>query len=193
MLPWGGGHRPPRPCVQRPGQSRPVPWPRPPAPGCPLGQPMADPEREAASCTVSGSETPPRLWCLLRTCCPERLIHAPSPATSAPSEGKRGTGAWSLRREHWAPSRGGWGKFHVAPTLAPGPRSWAGSSIPALEDERSRQRWARGAPGGGLRPRDRQESWLRGQTRLEQRLVLPAVTLTPAWHLDLTPESCPGK
>ena len=120
MLPWGGGHRPPRPCVQRPGRSRPVPWPRPPAPGCPLGQPMADPEREAASCTVSGSETPARLWCLLRTCCPERLIHAPSPATSAPLRGKAGHRRMEPAEGPLGTIKEGLGKVPRDPHLGPG-------------------------------------------------------------------------
>lgn len=144
MLTWGGRTLPPRPCVQRPGQSRPVTRPRPPPRAALLVSLWLTPNSRLPPAQVSGSKMPPRLWHLLRLCCPERLVHAASPASSAPSEGTRGTGARSLQGERRAPSRGRAGESSTwPPPWPPGPWSWAGSSVPALEDERSRQRWAR--------------------------------------------------
>lgn len=155
--------------------------------------PWLTPNSRPPPARVSGPEMPPGLWRLPCSCCPERLVHAPSPATSASSEGKRGTGARSLQRERWAPLRGRAGESSTwPPPWPPGPQSWAWRSGPALADESSGQRRARTPRRGTEAPRQAREP-LPGQTRREQRLVLPAVTLTPAWHLDLAPESYPGR
>lgn len=113
------------------------------------------------------------------------------PAQPPPRErGAQGHGACRGNAGHR--QGGGLGKVPRGPHLGPqGPGAGLGAaSLPWKM--RAAGRGGRGPPDGELRPRDRQESWLRDQTSLEQRLILPAVTLTPTWHLDLAPKSCPG-
>lgn len=94
MFPGGGGHPPsPGPVSKGPVGACLSPGPDHEPRAALLVSPWLTLNSRPPPARVSGPEMPPHLRHLPCSCCPERLVHAPSPATSASFEGKQGHGA----------------------------------------------------------------------------------------------------